>query len=58
MSKRKYTLYIALVGVICSYVILKSIFFIPVRLVLTDILQGILTGFCMAIVTAQITAKI
>ena len=58
MTKKNYTIYIALIGVVCSYVIIKSLFFIHLRLVRTDIVQGILTGFGMAIVTAQITAKI
>ncbi|MGE5627211.1 MAG: DUF1214 domain-containing protein [Solirubrobacterales bacterium] len=58
MSRKNYTIYIALVGVICCYVIIKSIFFIPVRLVRTDIVQGIFAGFGMAIVASQITAKI
>ena len=58
MSKKNYTLFIVLIGVICSYVIIKSLFFIYSRPIRTDVVQGFFTGFGIAIVTAQITAKI
>jgi hypothetical protein len=58
MTNKKYTLFLALIGVICGYVIIKSLFFVHVRPVQTDVIQGILVGFGMAIITAQITAKI
>ena len=58
MTNKKYTLFLALIGVICSYVIIKSLFFVHVRPVQTDVIQGILVGFGMAVITAQITAKI
>jgi hypothetical protein len=58
MSKKNYILFIVLIGVICSYAIIKSLFFIYSRPMRTDVVQGFFTGFGMAIVTAQITAKI
>ncbi len=58
MTHKKYTQFLALIGIICSYVIIKSLFFVHVRPVQTDVIQGILAGFGMAIITAQIIAKI
>jgi hypothetical protein len=58
MTNKKYTLFLALIGIICGYVIIKSLLFVHVRPVQTDIIQGILVGFGMAIITAQIAAKI
>lgn len=58
MTKKNYTLFIALIGVICGYAIIRSLFFIHLRPVHTDVIQGFFAGFGMAIVTAQITAKI
>jgi len=45
-------------GVICSYVMIKSLFFIQTRPVRTDVIQGILVGFGLALATAYITSKI
>ncbi|QSO54211.1 DUF1214 domain-containing protein [Alicyclobacillus curvatus] len=58
MTNKEYTLFLALIGIICGYVIIKSLLFVHVRPVQTDIIQGILVGFGMAIITAQIAAKI
>lgn len=58
MTKKNYTRFIVLIGVICGYAIIRSLFFIHLRPVHTDVVQGIFAGFGMAIVTAQITAKI
>jgi Uncharacterized conserved protein len=44
--------------VICGYVIIKAFFFIKIRPVRTDVIQGVLIGFGMAIVTARIVAKL
>jgi hypothetical protein len=58
MTKKNYALFIALIGVICGYVIIKVLFFIHTRPIHTDVIQGIFVGFGMAIVIAQIVAKI
>lgn len=58
MTKKAYTLLLTLIGVICGYVIINSFFFVYTRPVRTDVIQGILIGFGLAIITAQITAKI
>lgn len=59
MTKKAYNFFIALIGVVCVYVIIRHLFFFdnskPVR---TDVLQGILIGFGAAIITAQLTGKI
>ena len=58
MTNKKYTLFLALIGMICGYVIINSLFFVHLRPVHTDVIQGILVGFGTAIITAQIVAKI
>lgn len=58
MTNKKYTLFLVLIGVICGYVIIKSVFFVHLRPVFTDVIQGLFIGFGLAIITAQITAKI
>ncbi|MFC5452244.1 DUF1214 domain-containing protein [Paenibacillus aestuarii] len=58
MTNKKYALFLVLIGVICFYVIIKSLFFVHVRPVYIDVIQGILIGLGMAILTAQIFAKI
>jgi hypothetical protein len=58
MKNKAYTTYFAFVGVVCGYVMIKSFFFIHVRAVHTDVVQGALVGFGLALVTAQITAMI
>lgn len=58
MTNKKYTLFLVLIGIICGYVVIKSLFFVHVRPVRTDVIQGILVGFGTAIVTAQVIAKV
>ncbi|AFA47450.1 DUF1214 domain-containing protein [Acetobacterium woodii] len=58
MTKKAYNYLVIISGVICSYVMIKSFFFIQTRLVRTDVIQGILVGFGLAIVTAYIIGKI
>jgi hypothetical protein len=48
----------ALVGVICVFFIIYTIFFAHTRTIRSDVLQGILIGFGMAFVTAQIYARL
>lgn len=58
MTKKAYNYLVIISGVICSYVMIKSFFFIQTRLVRTDVIQGILVGFGLAIATAYLIAKI
>ncbi|ODA39179.1 DUF1214 domain-containing protein [Desulfosporosinus sp. BG] len=58
MTKKAYNYLLTISGVICSYVMIKSLFFIQTRPVRTDVIQGILVGFGLALFTAHITAKL
>lgn len=58
MTKKAYNYLVIISGMICVYVIIKSLFFIQTRLVRTDVIQGILAGFGLAIATAYIISKI
>ena len=58
MTKKAYSYLVIISGVICFYVMIKSLFFVQTRLVRTDVIQGILVGFGLAIATAYITSKI
>ena len=58
MSSKAYKYLLTICGVICGYVMIKSLFFIQTRPVRTDVIQGILVGFGLALVTALITAKL
>jgi len=56
---RTYTFLAALVGAICVYFIIRLVFFAhQSRTVQNDVVQGILIGFGLAFVTAQIYARI
>ena len=57
---RTYTYLVALVGVVCVYFVVRLFFFIDLssRTVQSDVVQGILIGFGMALVSAQIYAPI
>jgi hypothetical protein len=57
MNKRL-TYLSALVGVICVYFITRLILFPNPRLVRNDVIQGVLIGFGLAFVTAQLYARI
>jgi hypothetical protein len=58
MNKKAYQFIVMLSGVICGYVMIKSLFFIQTRPVRTDVIQGILVGFGLALVTALIIGKL
>lgn len=58
MTSKAYNYFYTLIGVICGYVIIKAFFFMPIRPVRTDVIQGVLIGFGMAIVTARIVAML
>jgi hypothetical protein len=57
---RAYTYFITLVGVVCAFFIVRLLFFtdLSTRGVPSDIFQGILIGFGLAVVTAQVYARI
>jgi hypothetical protein len=58
MTNRKFNLYLVLIGAICIYATIRILFFVHTRSVGSDLLQGLLVGFGLAIITAQITARI
>lgn len=58
MSSKAYKYLVTISGVISAYVMIKSLFFIQARPVRTDVIQGILVGFGLALATAQITANL
>ncbi len=57
---RVYTYFITLVGAVCVFFIARLLFFtdLSTRTVQSDIFQGILIGFGLAVVTAQVYARI
>lgn len=59
MSKT-YTYFIALVGVVCTYFIVRLLFFtdLSTRNVLSDVIQGVLIGFGLAFVLSNVYARI
>lgn len=58
MSKRTYTIYIAFVGVVCVYVIIRSFLFADALTLRNALVQGFLVGFGLAVVTVEILARI
>ena len=57
MSSKVYKYYVMMSGGICAYVFIKALFFIQTRPVRTDIIQGMIVGFGLALATAQIVAE-
>ena len=57
---RLYTYLVVLVGVVCAYFIVRLLFFADLssRSVFSDVLQGVLVGFGLALVTAQVYGKV
>ena len=57
---RTYTYFITLVGAVCAFFIVRLFFFtdLSTRTLQSDILQGLLIGFGLAVVTAQVYARI
>ena len=58
MSSKAYKYLVMISGIICAYVLIKSLFFIEIRLVRTDVIQGIIVGFGLALATAQVIAQV
>ena len=57
MSSKAYKYLVIIGGAICAYVLIKALFFIQTRPVRTDVIQGIIVGFGLALATAQIVAE-
>jgi hypothetical protein len=58
MSKRTYAIYIALIGVVCAYVIGRSFLFADALTLRNALVQGFFVGFGLAVVTVEIVARI
>ena len=59
MSDRTYGFLVALIGVVCGYVIIRHLFFFTNSMIVrNDLVQGFLVGFGLAIVTIEIFARI
>lgn len=58
MTHRTTSLLAVLVGGVCCYFLIRLFFFTTARIVRNDVIQGVLIGFGLAFVTAQILARI
>jgi len=58
MSSKAYKYLVITGGVICAYVLIKALFFIQTRPLRTDVIQGIIVGFGLALATSQIIAEL
>jgi hypothetical protein len=58
MNNRISTFLAALVGAVCGYFIMHRFFFVHTSIVRNDLVQGVLIGFGLAFVGAQIYARI
>ena len=55
---RTYTYWVALVGLVCAGFLINLIFFAHTRTVRNDLIQGVLIGFGLAFVSANIYARL
>lgn len=58
MSQRIYTIYVTFIGVVCIYVIVRSILFADALTLRHALIQGALVGFGLAVVTVEILARV
>ena len=58
MTSRTYTYLTALIGVICGYVIVRSVLFADSLTVRNDLVQGFLVGAGLGVVAVEILARI
>ena len=58
MSKKAYRYIVLIGGAICLYALIRSLIFIQTRPMRTNVIQGIIIGFGLALATAQITAEL
>ena len=58
MSKRTFTYFTILVGAVCIYFLINRFFFVHTSILRNDLVQGVLIGFGLAFITAQIYSRI
>jgi len=58
MSNRTYTFLIAVIGVICAYVIIRSFLFVDSLTLRNDLVQGFLVGAGLGVVAVEVLARI
>jgi hypothetical protein len=57
MTNRTYTFLIALIGVVCAYVIIRSVLFADALTVRNDLVQGFFVGAGLGVVAVEILAR-
>ena len=57
MTNRTYTFLIALIGVVCGYVIIRSVLFADALTVRNDLVQGFFVGAGLGVVAVEILAR-
>ena len=58
MSKRTFTYFTIFIGAVCVYFLIYRFFFVHTSILRNDLVQGVLIGFGLAFITAQIYARI
>src|SRR5437870_12052740 len=58
MSNRTYTYLTAVIGVVCGYVIVRSVLFADSLTVRNDLVQGFLVGAGLGVVAVEILSRI
>ncbi len=58
MSRRLYTIYLALIGPVCGFVVVQRFRFADELTLRHALIQGLLVGFGLAVVTIEILARI
>jgi hypothetical protein len=58
MSGKAYKYLIIVGGAVCAFVFIRVLFFVHVRPVRSDVIQGAVIGFGIALATARITAQL
>jgi len=57
MSNRTYSLFVGLIGVICTYVVVRSILFADSLTIRNDLVQGFFAGAGLGVVAVEILAR-
>ncbi len=58
MTNRTYTFFIALIGVVCGFVIIRSFLFVDSLTVRNDLVQGFFVGAGLGVVAVEVLARI
>ena len=58
MSGKKYKYIVFIGGIICAFVFIRHIIIVQTRPLRSDVIQGVIVGFGLAIATAQIIAEL